>query len=187
MPTGKIRYCWDSCVFISLISESGRTDEELKNLRALERLSDEGEVVIFTASITLVEVLACKMTEAQQKVFSALLCRSNVIAVSVTPRIAEKAHDIRNYYRLRGMEIPVPDSIHLATAIHYDATALHTYDGCGRRTRPTNLLRLDTPLIERFPLTICKPEPPADSRQQSPGGEAAYENMGLFDEPNGSA
>ena len=67
MPTGKVRYCWDSCVFISLISETGRTKEELDDLRELERLNDDGEITIFTAAITLVEVLACKMTEEQQQ------------------------------------------------------------------------------------------------------------------------
>ena len=58
MPTGKIRYCWDSCVFISLLTGQGRTREDLDNLRKIENLVDDGEVVIFTPAITLVEVLA---------------------------------------------------------------------------------------------------------------------------------
>lgn len=160
MPTGKLRYCWDSCVFISLITATGRTEEELRNLRELERLSDEGEIVIFTASITLIEVLACKMTDEQEIAFRALLRRSNVYPVSVTARIAEKAREIRNYYRVQNLELAVPDSIHLATAIHYNATALHTYDGCGKRPRQTDLLKLACPIIEKYHLKVCKPEPP---------------------------
>jgi len=164
MPTGKIRYCWDSCVFISLLTGQGRTREDLDNLRKIENLVDDGEVVIFTPAITLVEVLACKLTDEQESAFKALLRRSNVLPVSVTWRIAERAREIRNYYRIKGMEIAVPDSIHLGTALIYEATALHTYDGCGKRRRRTDLLMLATPLIEKYMLRICKPEPPPEPK-----------------------
>jgi predicted nucleic acid-binding protein len=182
MPTGKtIKYCWDSCVFISLLTLVGRTDEELANLQAVERLSDNGDVQIFTASITLVEVLACKLTDEQERMFRELLHRTNVTAVSVTPRIAAKAREIRNYYATKGMNIAVPDSIHLATAVHYDATALHTYDGGGKRFRATDLLQLEAPLVERWALKICKPEPPpTDQPEVDEPPCAVAENMNLF-------
>jgi len=161
MPTGKNpTYCWDSNVFISLLTKVGRTDDELEKLAALERLSDNGGCVIFTAAITIVEVLACKMTSEQEELFQALLLRSNVTAVSITPRIAGIAREIRDYYVSRGIKLRVPDSIHLATAIQYKAQALHTYDGAGERPRPTDLLCLATPLIEKYPLKVMRPEPP---------------------------
>lgn len=166
MPTGKLRYCWDSCVFISLLTGSGRSAEDLENLRKLEALSDLGAITIFSPSITLVEVLACKLTPDQDKVFSEFLQRSNVLLVSVTSRVAERAREIRNYYRVQGMEIAVPDAIHLATALIYSATALHTYDGCGKRSRPTDLLRLPIPLLGKYPLRICKPEPPLPDKPE---------------------
>lgn len=160
MPTGKNpTYCWDSCVFISLLNGEDRTDDEMRNLRAVEKLSDEGGCNILTASITLVEVLACQMTAEQEDLFQALLLRSNVTAVSITPRIAVKAREIRDYYVGRGMKLAVPDSIHLATAIQYNAV-LHTYDGCGPHPKPTDLLRVALPLIEKYALKVCKPEPP---------------------------
>ncbi len=167
MSTGKLPvYCWDSCVFISLLTKCGRTAEELEMLQAVERLSDNGGCVIFTAAITIVEVLACMMTPEQEDMFQALLQRSKVTAVSVTPRIASKAREIRDYYQSRKLKIAVPDSIHLATAIHYKATALHTYDGAGKRQRATDLLCLATPLIDKYPLRVSKPEPPKEETNE---------------------
>ena len=160
MPIGK-KYCWDSCVFISLLTGLGRTDEQLRNLRAVEALVDEGDVYIFTPAITLIEVLSCYLSPDQESAFQALLQRSNVEVVSVTRRIADRAREIRNSYREQKMEIAVPDSIHLATAIHYGANALHTYDGCGQQRRRTDLLSLKLPLIGKYDLTICTPRPPA--------------------------
>jgi hypothetical protein len=80
------------------------------------------------------------------------------------------------------MNIAVPDSIHLATAWHYGATALHTYDGGGKRSRPTDLLRLDTPLIGKWDLKVCKPEPPPQPELELPH-TAVAQSMSLFDEP----
>jgi predicted nucleic acid-binding protein len=179
MPTGKTPiYCWDSCVFISLITKTDRSVEELEKLCAVEQLSDNGGCVIYTAAITIVEVLSCQLTPQQEEMFQSLLLRSNVTAVSVTPRIAIKAREIRDYYQTRGIKIAVPDSIHLATAIQYKATALHTYDGGGKRKRQSDLLQLATPLIEKYPLNVMKPEPPA---ADIPEENVAAHIAGLFD------
>lgn len=160
MPSGKNpTYCWDACVFISLLSGTDRTPEELAKLQDVERLSDNGGCNIVTAAITLVEVLSAQMTPEKEELFQALLQRSNVTPVSVTRGIAITAREIRDYYHAKGIKMAVPDSIHLATAIHYDAT-LHTYDGCGVRKRPSDLLRLAQPIIEKYKVKICIPEPP---------------------------
>jgi predicted nucleic acid-binding protein len=140
----------------------------MENLRQLESLSDIGAITIFTPTITLIEVLACKLTDEQETTFRELLQRSNVLPVSVTSPIAERAREIRNQYRIDGHEIAVPDSIHLATASIYGATALHTYDGCGKRPKHTDLLKLATPIIGKYPLTICKPEPPPPDKPEKP-------------------
>lgn len=183
MSAGKTPlYCWDSCVFISLLTGEDRTNAELSNLRAVEKLSDDGGCRIITASITLVEVLACKLTTDQEDLFQALLERSNVSAVSVTPRIAVRAREIRDYYQFRNLKMAVPDSIHLATAVHLKADALHTFDGCGPRQRPTDLLRLALPLIEKYPLAVTRPEPPPQPSIEPVIGPTT---ASLFDELEG--
>lgn len=153
----------------------------MTKLRAVERLSDDGGCNIVTAAITLVEVLSTKMTPEQEELFQALLQRSNVTPVSVTPRIAATAREIRDYYQSRNIKMPVPDSIHVATAIHYGAT-LHTYDGSGQRKRPSDLLSLALPVIEKYKLNVCIPEPPPPPVEELPL-PAAEPMPGLFDEP----
>lgn len=180
MAIGK-HYCWDACVFISVLTGIGRTDDDLKNLRALAALVDSGDVRICTPTITIIEVLACQMTPEQEGLFQDFLNRSNVEVVSVSRKIAEKAREIRNCYHQNNLEIAVPDSIHLATAIHYEAIALHTYDGCGKRRRKTDLLALDIPLIGKYNLKICKPEPPP-KRDENHNETPMLKNLDLFEE-----
>src|SRR5690348_11865206 len=104
MAIGK-HYCWDACVFISVLTELGRSPEDLRNLRELAALVDSGDVLICTPAITLVEVLACRLTPEQEGLFQDLLNRSNVEVVSVSRKIAEKAREIRSAYREKSLEI----------------------------------------------------------------------------------
>lgn len=173
------RFCWDSCVFISLLSGCSRTPEELAGLRALAALVDDGEVEIFTPSITIIEVLACYLTTEQEQLFQALLNRSNIEVLSVSRKVSEKAREIRNHYQSTGLKIAVPDSIHLAMAIHYEAAALHTYDGCGKRKRKTDLLQLPRPIIGKYDLNVCIPSPPQTEPEEPK--EHAMQAMSLFE------
>jgi predicted nucleic acid-binding protein len=164
MRAGKTpTYYWDSSVFISLLSESGRTPEQLKKLKAIERLSDNGGCNIVTSCISLIEVLACKLTTQQEDLFRSVLWRSNVSSVSVTSRIADLAREIRGYNHSRGIKLAVSDSIHVATAIQYHVDVLHTFDGSGNRLRGGTLPTLPQPILGRHPLLISIPEPPIDN------------------------
>src|SRR5277367_6240872 len=66
--------------------------------------------------------------------------RRNVVQISVDTRISQRASAIRNYYNQRGTKLTTPDSIHLATAIIYEADEFHTLDGDGKRQRANDLL-----------------------------------------------
>lgn len=162
----------------------GRTKEDLAALKEMETLFDDGEIYIFTPSITLIEVLACKLSPEEEARFQSLLLRSNMEVVSVTRRIANIAREIRSHYRANGDEIAVADSIHIATAIHFEATALHTYDGCGKRTRKTDLLKLAVPIIGKYDLLICKPEVPPKPEAITEEVMAALRGPSLFDQLN---
>jgi predicted nucleic acid-binding protein len=185
MPAGK-HYYWDSCVFISLLTLKDRTAEEIEDLRALEVLSDDGQITIFTSAITLIEVLECYLTPEQEKIFQLLLKRSTIEVVSVVSRIAMIAREIRNHYASKALQIAVPDSIHLATAIHYKASGFHTYDGCGRRPKHTDLLKLEMPIVGKYELRISRPSPPP--RDESPAIENVQWLAGsLFEQLDGES
>ncbi len=69
---------------------------------------------------------------------------------SVDIRVASLAHDLRNHCVLHGRKIlETPDSIHLATAIHYRAKEFHTFDN--------ELIALSGD-VGGHKLIVCKPE-----------------------------
>jgi predicted nucleic acid-binding protein len=157
MRLGKHTYYWDSCVFISLVTREGRTDVDMATLRQLESLLEIQAITIFTSAITRVEVLEFRKPE-EEEIAQALLKRS--VVASVNSKIVDIAREIRGYYRNEGTEILLPDAIHLASAIYYNATSLHTYDGCSKRPRKTDLLRLPNPIAGKYGIRICVPEVP---------------------------
>jgi hypothetical protein len=107
------------------------------------------------------------LEKEKEALFQDLLKRSSVEVVSVSRRVANLAREIRDILHSENIKIAVPDSIHLATAIHYKASALHTYDGCGKRPKNTDLLKLKTPVIGKYEVKICKPEPPPQEERPS--------------------
>lgn len=168
MGAGKHKFCWDACVYISLLTSEGRTPEEMKGLYQVETDFNEGRVVVFTSAISLIEVLECKVKPEQAEKFKNFLKRPDAPLMQVDHKIIELAHKIRNWYRVnQNIEIVVPDAIHLATAIHYDATAFHTFDGCSKRKREGDLLRLTKPIAGEYDLEIMTPQPFRDSSESA--------------------
>lgn len=84
--------------------------------------------------VTKVEVLKSRLAEDAIRLFGELFKRRNVILVSLDARIADLAHDIRDYYQRIGKNVRTADAIHLATAIYYGVEKFYTFDGTGRRS-----------------------------------------------------
>jgi predicted nucleic acid-binding protein len=158
MP-GKPHLCWDSCVYISLLTGENRTPEEMKNLYAIENLVNQGRAVAFSSTVALVEVLECHLTPEQVAKFKGLIGNPDTPFLPVDTKVAELAHEIRSYYK---GAISAPDAIFLATAIHYEATAFHTYDGTSKRKREGDLLRLTQPIAGKYRMPITVPEIPVE-------------------------
>lgn len=156
MVAGKPRVCWDSCVYISLLTGVNRTPQEMKALYEIEHLANEEKVIIFTSVVTIVEVLECKLTAEQAAKFKGLIANPMTPFQQVDTRLAELAHTIRSFYEGK---ISTPDAIHLATAIQYGATSFQTYDGCGKRKKG-DLLKLQQPIANEFDIPITLPQVP---------------------------
>jgi predicted nucleic acid-binding protein len=156
---GKNRVCWDSCAFISLLTGENRTPEEMKKLYEIENMVNQGRCVVFTSTVAIVEVLDCHLTPEQAVKFKGLIGNPDTPFLSVDTRVAQLAHDIRSFY---AGKISTPDSIFLATAIHYEAAAFHTYDGSSKRRREGDLLRLPQPIAGKYKMPITLPEVPVE-------------------------
>lgn len=165
MANGKCKVCWDSCAYISLLTGENRTLEEMKKLYEIEHMANQGKAIIFTSSVTMVEVLECKLTADQAAKFKGLIGNPDTPFVPLDTKLADLAHEIRNFY---AGKISVPDAIQLATAIKYEAVALHTYDGCSKKKRPGDLLRLTQPIAGKYAIPITIPQIPKDDKNEPP-------------------
>jgi predicted nucleic acid-binding protein len=130
----------------------------MDGVREIIERAQRRELRIITSVITSVEVLSSKIPTGVGTAFVGL--QKRIIRQGVDSKIAQLAHDLRDHYAVRTVafgtkNLSVPDSIHLATAIHYRADEFHTFDQENRK----NTLGL-IPLsgnIGGHKLTICKP------------------------------
>jgi predicted nucleic acid-binding protein len=153
---------WDTCVFLAWIKGESRSPEEESGIRQCVDEAKAGHVLIVTSDITRVEVLDCRFDTAEQsKAFASFLHRPEVGCLPVDNRVALLAHEIRDYYQQCAAQnedrtLRTPDAIHLATAIHYEAYEMHTFDNGKRDSKSLGLLGLSGDVAGRH-LTICKP------------------------------
>jgi predicted nucleic acid-binding protein len=156
MPGKRKKYYWDSCAFILWLNEKGN-QLVVDGLAQVVKEVESGQADLFTSALAKTEVLRGKMTAAQRDRFNRLFQRRNVVAVDITGRILTLSEEIREWQS----KISVPDAIHLATAIIYEADEFHTTDGCGKRKRGGDLLPLNDN-VAGHKLKICIPSAPAN-------------------------
>ena len=75
--------------------------------------------------------------------WEAVFNRRNVKMVVHDHRVGRKSSQIRDCFFQEGIKIATADSIHLATAIVYEADELHTLDGAGPTKKASDMIRLN--------------------------------------------
>lgn len=119
------RYYWDSCTFLAwLLPEPDRKDQCQEVLEEAEL----GECAILTSAITLTEVIKLKghppLKEKQEEKIQRFFQQDYIHVRGLDRFVAEEAR------RLIWAEgIKPKDSIHLATALRWNAEEFHTFDG----------------------------------------------------------
>ncbi len=132
MPSRRDVICWDSCVYISwLTNEKTRAPIEMAAIYECAKKIERGQIILL-ASIVIHTEVKLKTEDAKNK-FQRLLKRSNVDVKDVDIRVSSLAGMISDYYidlnkSGKGEKLKSFDSIHLATAIHYRADAFYTFD-----------------------------------------------------------
>lgn len=145
---------WDACVFIAHISRVG-AKSVLDGIDEVIEEAEQGRAVVLTSSITRIEVLDCKIDDANKHLFPAFLRRSDVVQeFDVDIRIASAAHDIRDFYRREGHNITLGDCIHVATACSKEADEMFTLDGSGKKR---GLIALSGRIADRWDMPIYPP------------------------------
>lgn len=104
---------------------------------------NRNEAILITSHVLDVELLPCNLPANAISLIERFFKRRNIHKKPMDGRISLLAQEIRNNCRL-----VTPDSIHLATAIYYQANQFHTFDN--------RLLSLNGN-VAGYPLVICKP------------------------------
>ena len=141
-------YYWDTCLFISWLKDEVRASGEMDGVREIIDRFKRRDCRIMTSVITSVEVLQSKIPAGVDTQFNGLMKR--ISRVGVDTKVAQMAHDIRDYYQKSGKKLKTPDALHLATAILHRADQFHTFD-------KDDLIPLSGD-VAGHKLVICKPE-----------------------------
>ncbi|HEX7812575.1 MAG TPA: PIN domain-containing protein [Burkholderiales bacterium] len=162
MATGKPKFYWDAAPLIAWITNEKRADpSEMDGLAEVVEMVERGSAVLLTSVLWRAEVLELNLSKAQRQKLEQSFDGRSFIELSVDGRILDLAGEIRTLQRSSKKKdaiknIRTPDAIHLATAIQYDATEFHTFDG--KRSGPNRggLLSLDGN-VGGHRLRICVP------------------------------
>lgn len=149
--------CWDSAVFLELISgKNSKHPERIPLIQSVLSLLKKGEHHLLASTLVYVEVLAKHNPGSAISKFHRVMSNSKQVkTLSVDVGVAKKAQQIRN----RVGRMKTPDAVHVATAIAGGAEVLHTFDGL--------LLALDGKKeVDRLPITRC--EVPGVAKQIPP-------------------
>lgn len=162
MAAGKPRFYWDAAPLIAWIQDEKREGPaEMDGLTEVIELVEAGKAILMTSVLWRAEVLDSKLTADQRKNLSAVFQNRYIQELSIDARIMDLAGEIRSHQRNDPRKdviknIRVPDAIHLASAIHYDATEFHTFDGKKADGTSSSLLTLNGN-VAGHRLKICIP------------------------------
>lgn len=163
MASGKPQFYWDTACLIAWIKDEKRKDPaEMAGLAEVIDMVDRGKAIIITSVLWRAEVLNADMTLAQRKRLEEAFDPRALLELDINSRVMALAGEIRDFQRNSRRKdvmknIRVPDAIHLASAIYYEATEFHTFDGAGEAGQKGKLLTLDGN-VAGHRLKICTPK-----------------------------
>jgi hypothetical protein len=141
-----------------LLGEQSHGKAHVDSMLQIAKDNFENKNEIITSVITLTEVLASKLTFDQEDKFFQTFKYTNHTLYDVDYAIAKKARELRQASLVHPSAkiLSTPDSIHIATAIIYQADEMNTFDDGKKDKKTIGLLEL-TGTKEVDALVICKP------------------------------
>lgn len=163
MAIGKPKFYWDTAPLIAWITDEKRRDPtEMAGLAEVVEMVDRGNAIVMTSVLWRAEVLDTTLSTAQKSRLEAVFDGRSIIELGIDSRVMKLASEIRSFHSTSRKKdiiknIRVPDAIHLATAIYFEATEFHTFDGARSGQNPGGLLTLDGN-VAGHRLRICAPK-----------------------------
>lgn len=174
MATGKTKFYWDAAPLIAWIKDEKRDDpSEMDGLAEVIDLVERGKAILMTSVLWRAEVLASTLNAEQKNNLTKVFQNRYIQELSIDARVMDLAGEIRDYQKNQQQKdvikhIRTPDAIHLASAIHYEATEFHTFDGKKADGKSASLLTLNGN-VAGHRLKICVPK--AEQLQLNFGGK----------------
>lgn len=163
MATGKPKFYWDTAPLIAWIKDETRDDSsEMDGLAEVVELVESNEAILMTSVLWRAEVLDDSLDINQKNRLLDVFKHRYIHELAIDGRVMQLASEIRSYHRNLPSKdiiknIRTPDAIHLASAIHYEASEFHTFDGKKSGSNPGGLLTLNGNVAGRR-LKICTPK-----------------------------
>ena len=160
--TGRLRFYWDTAPLIAWIADEKRKDpSEMSGLAEVVEMVENGRAILMTSVLWRAEVLDLDLTQLQRRKMEQVFDGRSVIELEIGSRIMDLAGEIRTYHRRSTKKdslktLSTPDAIHLASAIFYEASEFHTFDGKRAGKNPGGLLTLNGN-VGGHRLKICSP------------------------------
>jgi len=157
MPKHRDLIYLDTNVLLSWIKNESLPNNEMGGVEYCMDRIEAGEIKAITSVNTLIEICEGEIPPDKKAFLNRTLGqRRGIEQVCVDHRIAALAQEIRTFYRQRDKRLALPDTTHLATAIHSRADALYTFD-------KEHLLPLNGD-VAGHNLVICKPPLPSQGK-----------------------
>ncbi|WP_082404580.1 MULTISPECIES: PIN domain-containing protein [Achromobacter] len=163
MATGKPRFYWDTAPLIAWITGEKREDPaEMAGLAEVLDMVDRGRAIVMISVLWRAEILDLRLTAAQKKQLELAFEGRSIVELEAGSKVMALAGEIRNFHKAAAKKgvlqnVRVPDAIHLATAVHYEATEFHTFDGARQGGNSGGLITLDGN-VAGHRLKICAPK-----------------------------
>ena len=121
------KLCWDSCLFIDMLSAEPQSADRRSQLDDVLEAVDQKSAILVTSTLVATEVLDIIDDPLKREKFERVMNRPNVFYQPVTMPIAELAGRIRESF-LPKHKLKSMDALFIATAISQKCDVLHTYD-----------------------------------------------------------
>jgi predicted nucleic acid-binding protein len=180
MRAGKKVIYWDTSVFFAWLKDEPWEAEIVDGIEATVRQVHSNQVILITSVVTDTEVLRSRMLPAALAKWEAVFKRRNVKMIAHDLRVGRKSSQIRDCFFQEGIKVATPDSIHLATAILYEADELQTLDGAGPTKKASDMIRLNghacvdglkivTPATTNKQMSLLSGIPPEEKKDATKG------------------
>lgn len=132
MANARIKYYWDACIWIELITQSEDNDR-FKRCQHIFQKAQDGEVELWTSTFTLAEVYKRKCDDGFKSLhtdendkFESFFTSGLIKPILVDTQVGQMSGRLsRQYYRqLRKPQ----DAVHIASCLVGNIGVLHTFD-----------------------------------------------------------